>query len=118
MRYRSARDITVLVVVLVLGVAAGRAVLVRYSVAPQDQSYITPARRFLRAAMTADSTALARMAAPHVTVWALETARMRPALLRALLNGLRETAARQAGGTLLCSTVRMGLGAVGVRRWQ
>ena len=113
MRYRSARDITVLVVVLVLGVAAGRAVLVRYSVAPQDQSYITPARRFLRAAMTADSTALARMAAPHVTVWALETARMRPALLRALLNGLRETAARQAGGNTLVLYSSNGFGSCG-----
>jgi Tfp pilus assembly protein PilV len=113
LRHRSARDFAVLVVVLVLGLAAGRALAVRYSVAPQDQSYITPARQFLTAAMTADSTELARVAAPHVIVWALETARAKPALLRALLDGLRETTARQAGENTLVLYSSNGFGSCG-----
>ena len=88
----------VLVVVGVLGLGVGWILMNRYSVARQDQAYLVPARRFLSAAVSADSVQLADTgAAPQVIAWALETARMKPALLRALLDGLAETGARSAG---------------------
>jgi hypothetical protein len=101
MRATSVRPYASLVLVLVLGLAMGWGLINRYSVASQDQSYVEPARRFLSAAVTADSAQLTQLAVPRVIAWALETARTKPVLLSALLNGLKETAARQAGGTTL-----------------
>ena len=97
MRQSPVRPYVSLVLVLVLGLAAGWGLINRYSVAPQDQSYVEPARRFLDAAVAADSAQLAQVAVPQVIAWALETSRTKPSLLSALLNGLRETEAWQIG---------------------
>jgi hypothetical protein len=97
MRQRSVRPYVSLVLVLALGLAVGWGLINRYSVAPQDQSYVEPAKRFLSAAVTADSVQLAKVAVPQVIGWALETGRTKPILLSALLNGLRETEAWQVG---------------------
>jgi hypothetical protein len=97
MRQSPVRPYAILVLVLVLGLAVGWGLINRYSVAPQDQSYVEPARRFLSAAVAADSAQLAQVAVSQVIAWALETARTKPSLLGALLKGLRETEAWQVG---------------------
>jgi hypothetical protein len=76
MRQRSVRPYVSLVLVLALGLAVGWGLINRYSVAPQDQSYVEPAKRFLSAAVTADSVQLAKVAVPQVIGWALETGRV------------------------------------------
>lgn len=110
MRQSSLRASAILVLVLVLGLAVGWVLVDRYSVAPQDQSYLEPAKQFLTAAGAADSAQLARVALPEVIAWALETARTKPTLIRALLNGLRETAARQVGANTLVLYSSKGFG--------
>src|SRR5688572_4272596 len=97
MRKSSVRSYASLGLVLGLGLAVGWALITRYSVAPQDQSYVAPAKQFLSAAVTADSAQLAQVAVSQVIAWALETSRTKPSLLSALLNGLRETEAWQVG---------------------
>src|SRR5687768_783418 len=97
MRQSSVRPYASLVLVLVLGLAIGWGLINRYSEAPQDQSYVEPARRFLSAAVAADSGQLKQVAVPQVTGWALETGRTKPVLLSAPLDGLRETEAWQIG---------------------
>ena len=106
----SVRPYASLVLVLVLGLGLAWGLINRYSVAPQDQSYVEPARRFVSAAVTADSAQLAQVAVPRVIVWALETARTKPALLGALLNGLKETAVQQEGDTTLVLFSSKGFG--------
>jgi hypothetical protein len=73
MRQSSVRPYASLVLVLVVALAVGWGLINRYSVAPQDQSYVEPARRFLGAAVTADSAQLTQLAVPRVVAWALET---------------------------------------------
>jgi hypothetical protein len=110
MRQSPVRPYANLVLVIVLGLAIGWGLINRYSVAPQDQSYVEPARRFLSAAVAADSAQLTQVAVPQVMEWALETARTKPRLFTALLNGLRETEAWQVGDSTVVLYSSRGFG--------
>ena len=66
MRPSSVRPYASLVLVLVLGLAVSWGLINSYSVAPPDQSYVNPARRFLSAAVSADSAQLTQVAVPRV----------------------------------------------------
>jgi hypothetical protein len=107
----SAPPVPVLLVVVLLALAAGWWAVTRYSGSRQDQAYVPVAQEFLAAALAADSVKLATVSdSPDVVSWGLATGRIRPQLLRALLNGLAETAVRKAAENALVLFTSKGFG--------
>lgn len=108
---RSGPPAALLVVLAALGIGIGWWFLNRYSVPRQDQSYLPAARELLTAALAADSSRIAASSDnPEVVSWALATAQVRPQLLRALLNGLAESASRLAAENTLVLFTSKGCG--------
>ena len=111
MTTRSAPPATVLVVLGFCAPGAGWWLLRSYSVPPQDQSYVPVVREFLTAALAADSTKVAAATDnPEIVAWGLATARDRPQLLRALLNGLTESSVRRESEEALVLFTSKGFG--------
>ncbi len=89
----------------VLGVGAAAWWLMGlYSVGPSYASYLSPARAFLRAALSSDSAALVRQGADQpVVLWALHEGRAQSLGLRALEQGLTlgSGTAAESGATVV-----------------
>ncbi len=97
-----------------LVVSAGAwALLTMYGSRPSHADFVPPARAFLAAALSGDSSQLAQLAlAPAAVRWARDAGKHNPALLRALLDHFHADGAMRSGGGRLAAS----FGAQGFRR--